>query len=65
MFLYSGVLGIEEPHHFIPNLVVKLCCNDDTVGKVLQKISRCHNDKNPNTSRSYYFFDMKTKKMKD
>lgn len=36
---YSGVLGVEEPHQSIPNLVVKLYCGDDTVGEVLQKNS--------------------------
>ncbi|MBA0624690.1 hypothetical protein Godav_009993, partial [Gossypium davidsonii] len=30
---YSGVLGIEEQHQSIPNLVVKLYCGDDTVGE--------------------------------
>ncbi|RYR38610.1 hypothetical protein Ahy_A09g043689 [Arachis hypogaea] len=34
MVRYSGVLGVEEPHQSIPNLVVKLYCGDDTVGEV-------------------------------
>ncbi|KAI4295226.1 hypothetical protein MLD38_040529 [Melastoma candidum] len=29
MVRYSGVLGVEEPHQSIPNLVVKLYCGDD------------------------------------
>ncbi|MFQ6669154.1 hypothetical protein Gotur_034511 [Gossypium turneri] len=29
---YSGVLGVEEQHQSIPNLVVKLYCGDDTIG---------------------------------
>ncbi|KAF9599033.1 hypothetical protein IFM89_033378 [Coptis chinensis] len=33
MVQYSGVLGVEEPHQAIPNLVVKLYCGDDTVGE--------------------------------
>ncbi|KAL2225250.1 UNVERIFIED_CONTAM: hypothetical protein Sindi_2989300, partial [Sesamum indicum] len=33
MVRYSGVLGVEEPHQSIPNLVVKLYCGDDTVGE--------------------------------
>lgn len=33
----SGVLGVEEPHQSIPNLVVKLYCGDDTVGEALRK----------------------------
>jgi len=36
---YFGVLGIEEPHQSIPNLVVKLYCGDDSVGEVLRKNS--------------------------
>ncbi|KAK4381468.1 hypothetical protein Sango_2965100 [Sesamum angolense] len=32
--------GVEEPHQSIPNLVVKLYCNDDTVAEVLQKVAR-------------------------
>ena len=39
MVRYSGVLGVEEPHQPIPNLVVKLYCGDDTVGEVLRKNS--------------------------
>ncbi|TYK00176.1 hypothetical protein E5676_scaffold1452G00010 [Cucumis melo var. makuwa] len=39
MVRYSGVLGVEEPHQSIPNLVVKLYCSDDTVGEVLRKNS--------------------------
>ncbi|KAK7365588.1 hypothetical protein VNO78_39352 [Psophocarpus tetragonolobus] len=39
MVRYSGVLGVEEPHQSIPNLVVKLYCGDDTVGEVLRKNS--------------------------
>ncbi|KAG5070520.1 hypothetical protein JHK85_002897 [Glycine max] len=45
MVRYSGVLGVEEPHQSIPNLVVKLYCGDDTissgddgVGPVAQRI---------------------------
>ncbi|CAA0829404.1 Unknown protein [Striga hermonthica] len=34
MVRYSGVLGVEERHQPIPNLVVKLYCDDDTVGEV-------------------------------
>eukprot|EP00536_Pseudo-nitzschia_multiseries_P013129 jgi/Psemu1/34269/gm1.34269_g len=34
MVRYSGVLGVEEPHQSIPNLVVKLYCGDDTVGEL-------------------------------
>nr|GMD09113.1 hypothetical protein Pyn_20557 [Ipomoea batatas] len=33
MIRSSGVLGVEEPHQSIPNLVVKLYCGDDTVGE--------------------------------
>lgn len=33
----SGVLGVEEPHQSIPNLVVKLYCGDDTVREALRK----------------------------
>ncbi|PPS02855.1 hypothetical protein GOBAR_AA17807 [Gossypium barbadense] len=33
MVRYSGVLGVEEQHQSIPNLVVKLYCVDDTVGE--------------------------------
>ncbi|KAA0043422.1 hypothetical protein E6C27_scaffold1639G00300 [Cucumis melo var. makuwa] len=33
MVRYSGVLGVEEPHQSIPNLVVKLYYSDDTVGE--------------------------------
>ncbi|GFQ07263.1 hypothetical protein PHJA_002870400, partial [Phtheirospermum japonicum] len=29
---YSGVLGVEETHQSIPNLVVKLYCGDDYRG---------------------------------
>ncbi|TKY49192.1 CH29B_p069 protein [Spatholobus suberectus] len=36
---YSSVLGVEEPHQSIPNLVVKLYYGDDTVGEVLRKNS--------------------------
>ncbi|KAF3539825.1 hypothetical protein F2Q69_00020794 [Brassica cretica] len=39
MVRYSGVLGVEEQHQSIPNLVVKLYCGDDTVGEVLRKNS--------------------------
>ncbi|KAK7239739.1 hypothetical protein RIF29_43303 [Crotalaria pallida] len=39
MVRYSGVLGVEEPHQSISNLVVKLYCGDDTVGEVLRKNS--------------------------
>ncbi|KAB2037673.1 hypothetical protein ES319_D03G092800v1 [Gossypium barbadense] len=39
MVRYSGVLGVEEQHQSIPNLVVKLYCGDDTVGEVLQQNS--------------------------
>lgn len=39
MVRYSGILGVEEPHQSIPNLVVKLYCSDDTVGEVLRKNS--------------------------
>lgn len=39
MVRYSGVLGVEEPHQSIPNLVVKLYCGDDTVGEALRKNS--------------------------
>ncbi|KAJ0034458.1 hypothetical protein Pint_25422 [Pistacia integerrima] len=46
MVRYSGVLGVEEPHQSIPNLVVKLYCGDDTVGEVLRKKYR----KSRNTS---------------
>ncbi|KAL3501486.1 hypothetical protein ACH5RR_035935 [Cinchona calisaya] len=37
MVRYSGVLGVEEPHQSIPNLVVKLYCGDDTVGELCQR----------------------------
>ncbi|MBA0613618.1 hypothetical protein Godav_014013 [Gossypium davidsonii] len=33
MVQYSGVLGVEEQHLSILNLVVKLYCGDDTVGE--------------------------------
>nr|GEU51108.1 hypothetical protein [Tanacetum cinerariifolium] len=33
MVRYSGVLGVEEPHQSISNLVVKLYCDDDTIGE--------------------------------
>ncbi|XLT90930.1 hypothetical protein HN873_012605 [Arachis hypogaea] len=39
MVRYSGVLGVEEPHQSIPNLVVKLYCGDDTIQEVLWKNS--------------------------
>ncbi|TYI30075.1 hypothetical protein ES332_A05G359500v1 [Gossypium tomentosum] len=39
MVRYSSVLGIEEQHQSIPNLVVKLYCGDDTVGEVLRQNS--------------------------
>lgn len=39
MVRYSGVLGVEEPHQSIPNLVVKLYCGDDTVGEALRENS--------------------------
>ncbi|KAG4920634.1 hypothetical protein JHK86_049447 [Glycine max] len=39
MVQYSSVLGIEEPHQSIPNLVVKLYCGHDILGEVLQKNS--------------------------
>ncbi|KAG4109414.1 hypothetical protein ERO13_1Z049592v2 [Gossypium hirsutum] len=39
MVRYSGVLGVEEQHQSIPNLVVKLYCGDDTVGEVLRQNS--------------------------
>uniref|UniRef100_A0A8S0XAB3 Uncharacterized protein n=1 Tax=Spirodela intermedia TaxID=51605 RepID=A0A8S0XAB3_SPIIN len=45
MVRYSGVLGVEEPHQSIPNLVVKLYCGDDTVGRSCGKIARRQNDK--------------------
>ena len=38
MVRYSGVLGVEEPHQSILNLVVKLL-SDNTVGEVLRKNS--------------------------
>ncbi|RYR49381.1 hypothetical protein Ahy_A07g035865 [Arachis hypogaea] len=41
---YSGVLGVEEPHQSIPNLVVKLYCGDDTVGEPLGRIDECIKD---------------------
>ncbi|KAL4375804.1 hypothetical protein GQ457_02G018650 [Hibiscus cannabinus] len=37
MVRYSSVLGVEEQHQFIPNLVIKLYCSDDVVGEVLRK----------------------------
>ncbi|TYH35036.1 hypothetical protein ES332_D13G165700v1 [Gossypium tomentosum] len=33
---YSGVLGVEEQHQSISNLVVKLYCGDDIARDVLQ-----------------------------
>ena len=36
----SGVLGVEEPHQYIPNLVVKLNCGNDTVGEEKQLLAR-------------------------
>ncbi|RYQ98122.1 hypothetical protein Ahy_B08g094196 [Arachis hypogaea] len=33
MVRYSGVLGVEKPHQSIPNLVVKLYCDDNIVGE--------------------------------
>ena len=59
MVRYSGVLGVEEQHQSIPNLVVKLYCGDDTVGEVLGKIARRQDDEKLNTSHSYYFFILK------
>ncbi|XLU95322.1 hypothetical protein S245_009678, partial [Arachis hypogaea] len=44
MVRYSGVLGVEEPHQSIPNLVVKLYCGDDTVGEPLGRIDDCIKD---------------------
>ena len=38
MVRYSGVLGVEEPHQSILNLVVKLL-SDNTVGEELRKNS--------------------------
>ncbi|KAB2041841.1 hypothetical protein ES319_D02G175400v1 [Gossypium barbadense] len=35
MVQYFGVLGVEEQHLSIPNLLVKLYCGDNTVGEVL------------------------------
>ncbi|KAI4318303.1 hypothetical protein L6164_026090 [Bauhinia variegata] len=46
MVRYSGVLGVEEPHQSIPNLVVKLCCGDDTIGEVLRKYIYSDGSKN-------------------
>ena len=37
-FVYGsifGVLGIEEPQKYIPNLVVKLYYGENTIGQVL------------------------------
>jgi hypothetical protein len=39
MVRYSGVLGVEESHRSIPNLVVKLYGSDDTIGEVLRQNS--------------------------
>ncbi|KAB2078116.1 hypothetical protein ERO13_A06G137002v2 [Gossypium hirsutum] len=39
MVRYSGVLGVEEQHQSISNLVVKLYCGDNTVGEVLRQNS--------------------------
>ncbi|KAL5832290.1 hypothetical protein ACOSQ4_017644 [Xanthoceras sorbifolium] len=39
MVRYSIVLGVEEPHQSILNLVAKLYCGDDTIGEVLRKNS--------------------------
>ncbi|RDX73661.1 hypothetical protein CR513_46703, partial [Mucuna pruriens] len=33
MVQYSNVLGTEEPHQSIPNLMVKLCRSDNIVGE--------------------------------
>jgi hypothetical protein len=50
MVRYFGVLSVEEPHQSIPNLVVKLYRDDDTLGGSYIKIARCQNDKKLNTS---------------
>lgn len=42
---YSGVLGLEEPHQPIPNLVVKLHCGDDARGRFCGKIAEREDDK--------------------
>lgn len=39
MVRYSFVLGVEEPHQFISNLMVKFYYNDEIVGKDTQKNS--------------------------
>ena len=36
MVQYSGVLGVENPHQSILNLVVELYCGDNTVREVLR-----------------------------
>ncbi|KAL4388472.1 hypothetical protein GQ457_09G011970 [Hibiscus cannabinus] len=33
MVRYLGILDVEEQHQSIPNLVVKLYCDDDTIGE--------------------------------
>lgn len=50
---YSGVLGVEEPHQSIPNLVVKLYCGDNTVGEALRKNSSTPGWKKFNNSYSF------------
>ena len=35
----APVLGVEEPHQSIPNLVVKPYCGDNTVGEALRENS--------------------------
>ncbi|MED6161215.1 hypothetical protein PIB30_058589 [Stylosanthes scabra] len=51
---YSGVLGVEEPHQSIPNLVVKLYSGDDTVGEVLRKNRSAPIPGNSEASESFY-----------
>jgi hypothetical protein len=46
---YYGVLGVEEPHQSIPNLVVKLYCDDNTVREALRKNSSTLGPKNSST----------------
>jgi hypothetical protein len=45
---YYGVLGVEEPHQAILNLVVKLYCDDNTVREALLKNSSTHASKSWN-----------------
>jgi hypothetical protein len=55
MVRYSGVLGVEEPHQSIPNLVVKLYCGErllySTYWRIQLNISIKHETQSVNNKR--------------